>query len=78
MKLFLKSDTRIAEDLCAGAYINDRLPQRATFRDTSRLKIGKQQLKNRLQHMNMLRFDWIGTFSKDYIRQRLKSAFFKF
>jgi len=73
-KLYTSSDTRLAHDLRAAAYVNDRTPKRATFRDTSRLKIGRQQFKNRLQHMSMIKSDWIGNFSDDYLRQRLKST----
>jgi len=49
--LILKSDTRLAEELQKSAHINDRSPGRATFSDTSRLKIGRNQFKNRLKHM---------------------------
>jgi len=76
IKLF-RSYTRIAQDLRNSAYINDRMPKRATFRDSSRLKIGSQQFKNRLQHMNVIKSDWLGDFSEDYIRQKLKQVFFK-
>jgi len=75
IKLF-KSDTRIAQDLRDAAYVNDRMPKRATFRDSSRLKIGRQRLQNRLLHMNLIKSDWMGDFSEDYIRQKLKQAFF--
>lgn len=77
MDLYLYSDTRLAQDLRANSNINDRMPGRSTFMDTSRLKIGRQQLRNRLHHMSTIKFDWIGqNYSTDYKRQRLKKTFF--
>ena len=46
MRLYNESDTRITDELRSSAYTNDRLPYRARFFDTSKLKIGKQTLKN--------------------------------
>jgi len=43
-------------------YINDRCPGRAKFFDASRLKVGRQDLPNCLEFMN-LKFDWIGEFN---------------
>jgi len=76
INLYTKSDTRIANDLRKSVYINDRIPKRAFFRDTSRLKCGRQQFKNRLQQLNMIKFDWIGSYGDDYLRQNLKKTFF--
>jgi len=60
-------------------YINDRCPRRDKFFDTSRLKIGRQSLTNRLDFMNInINFDWIGEFSDDYLRTNLKRQFFFF
>jgi len=42
--LYMKSNTRIAKDLRKGAYINDIMPRRAVFKDTSRLKCGRLNL----------------------------------
>jgi hypothetical protein len=46
IRLYNTSDTRIADELRAAAYVNDHLPFRARFFDGSKLKIGRQSLKN--------------------------------
>jgi len=76
--LYLKSDTRLAEDLRSNAFINDRAPGSATFSDLSRLKVGRNQFKNRLKHMSMLKFNWTNNPSDNFIRTQLKKTFFIF
>ncbi len=78
IRLYNKSDTRIANELRSAAYVNDRLPFRAKFIDTSRLKIGRQSLKNRIGRIfERISFDWIGLISDDTVRRLLKREFFK-
>jgi len=77
MWLFNTSDTRLAMELRASAYINDRKPTRAKFCNTSLRKVGRQAMKNRLNHLNNVNFDWIkDKISKDYLRVQLKKEFF--
>jgi hypothetical protein len=78
IRLFNQSNTRIAEEIRSAAYINDRLPLRAKFIDTSKLKIGRQTIKNRIGNIfASISFDWIGQQSNDIIRRSLKREFFK-
>lgn len=69
---------RLGTTLRHHGYINDRKPKRATFPDVSNRLIGRQSLKNRLQAMAKLNFDWIQESSKDVIRKRLKETFFAY
>jgi len=65
ISLYNNSDTRLAKQLRASSCINDRRPRRAKFSDTSKKKIGRQALENRLMHID---FDWIGPkVCKSYI-----------
>jgi len=75
IKAYNKGTTPLGRKLKQLGYINDRCPKRAKFFDTSRLKIGRQDLLNRLNFLD-LSFDWIGNFSDDYLRTRLKKEFF--
>ena len=78
IRLYNKSDTRIANELRSAAYVNDRLPHRARFIDRSKLKIGRQSIKNRIGNLfSRISFDWIGEPSDDTIRRSLKREFFK-
>jgi len=65
-----KNDTRLATTLRGHCYINDRRPRRATFPDASKKMIDRQNIKNRLQAMKTLNFDWIQESSKDIIRKK--------
>jgi len=77
MWLYNTSDTRLAIDLRASAYVNDRRLAVAKFCDASRGKIGRQALRNRLNHINVITFDWIkDNIFKDYLRVNLKKQFF--
>jgi len=75
IKAYNKGTMPLGRKLKQMGYINDRCPKRAKFFDTSHLKIGRQDLLNRLNFLN-LNFDWIGDFSDDYLRTRLKKEFF--
>jgi len=77
IQLINESDTRIAIDLRNKMYINDRIPRRGKFFNTARTKIGQHRLSNRLNCINVLNFDWLGRFSKDYYRVNLKRQFFQ-
>ncbi len=59
---------------------NDRKPGRRDFYDTSRLRVGRQSLQNRLREpFRMMRGDWYGTgLTKDAIRVRMKESFFPY
>jgi len=75
--LYNTSDTRLAIDLRASAWVNDRRPAVSKFCDASRRKIGRQALRNRLNNINVITFDWIkDNISKDYLRVNLKKQFF--
>jgi len=77
--LYNNSDTRLSEYLRESSYINDRRLKKAKFRDTSKRKIGRQALKNRLLHLNNINFDWIEPeVCKNYLRVNLKRHFFQF
>jgi len=77
IKIINNQSTRIAVDLHEAAYINDRLPKRAKFINKANMRIGNHYLKNRLQALNTLSFDWIGDYTDEHIRKNLKKAFFK-
>lgn len=69
-------ETPMGSKLVQLGCINDRCFRRARFFDTSRLKVGQQDLPNRLEFVN-LKFDWID-FSNGYFRTKLKEQFFTF
>jgi len=78
VQLINESDTRLANELRQKMYINDRVPRRGKFFNTARTKMGQHGLSNRLNCVNVLNFDWIGPYNKDYIRVNLKRQFFQF
>jgi hypothetical protein len=80
IKLYNRSDTRIGELLRTSAYVNDRLPYKAKFLDTSRMKIGRQSLPSRIGPLFAnISFNWIDPLiSDDFLRQHLKKEFIKF
>jgi len=74
-----KSTTPMAEKLRRTAYINDRCPGRASFTDTSKRKIGRQTLPNRLGFFKDVKFNWCNEdISDDKLRRELKKTFFKY
>jgi len=77
IKIINNQCTGIAVDLHEAAYTNDRLPKRAKFINKANMRIGNHYLKNRLQALNTLSFDWIGDYTDEHIRKNLKKAFFK-
>jgi len=75
IKSYNRGTTPLSKKLRSIGYINDRCPKRARYFDASRLKIGRQDLPNRLDFLN-LKFDWICDPSDAYIRTNLKNEFF--
>jgi len=73
IKLINNDCTRIAKDLKDSWYINDRLvyPKRGKFINKANTRIGNHSLRNRLQDLNSLTFDWIGIYSDKYLRKNL-------
>jgi len=59
-------------DTFSNLFVKSRL-----FLDGSRLRVGRQDLINRLEFMN-LNFNWIGDYSDNYIRVKLKEQFFNY
>jgi len=59
MWLFKTSDTRMATYLRKSAYINDRRLAQSKFCDNLLRKVGRQTIRNRLNHLNSVDFDWI-------------------
>jgi len=59
------------------AYLNNRKPGLATFMDSSRLKIGRNSLQNRLKMMTSVKFKWTTGINKHALRVALKTTFFK-
>lgn len=76
--LYNLNNTRLPSILREHGYVNDRRPRKATFPDASKQMIGRQNIKNRLQAMTNLNFDWIQESPKDIIRKRLKEIIFTY
>jgi len=75
IKLYNGTEARLGEILRNRCYINDRQPKKGIFFDNSKCKIGKQSFVNRLHLFSDVKFEWIGPYSEDYIRQNLKKLF---
>jgi len=71
----MNGSTPLGKKLKAKCYVNDRIPGRGTITDTSRLKVGKFSLSNRLQCLRRLNFDWCSGITKDLLRINLKKFF---
>jgi len=71
----MNGTTPLGRKLKSKCYVNDRNPGRGTISDTSRLKIGRFSLANRLQCLRRLNFDWCTGISKDLLRINLKKCF---
>jgi len=56
-------------------YYNDR-KGKSSIMDTSRLRIGRHAMKNRLKCINELQFPWINGITDDRLRKELKKTFF--
>ncbi len=77
IQLYNFSDFNAADKLRESAYINDRMPMKVRFFDTSKLKIGQQSLQNCIGHLfSKMSFDWITPLSNDALRVKLKNEFF--
>jgi len=57
------------------AYINDRQPERAYFRDSSRIKIGRHSFVNRLNAIRDVKFGWTQGINPNKLRIELKKTF---
>jgi len=66
----------ITEKLTSSIYRNDRSGM-ITFMDTSRLKIGKNSIQNRLKSACEFREDWLKGISSDALWIALKKHFIK-
>jgi len=75
IKLINTSNTQNANSLLNYIYINDRKPNRRSFIDKSRLKIG---LQNRLPYLRLLPLDRLRNYNDNYIRTNLKKTFFMY
>jgi len=65
----------ISQKLKHAAYINDRLPGIASMMDSSRLKIGKHSLPNRLRCLRKVKFKWTDGINKNNLRINFKKTF---
>jgi len=65
----------ISQRLKHSAYINDRLPRVALMMDSSRLKIGKHSLPNKLRCLRKVIFKWTDAIDKNHLRINLKTTF---
>jgi len=65
----------IAEELQKNMFKERRRQNRPKFFDDSKRKIGRQQLKNRLNFLNGLSFDWIDGMCDATLRINLKKEF---
>jgi len=67
-------NTSMAIELRHRAYINERLPNRATFFNDAKRSYGKQSLYNRLEVLKELNFDCINMDNDDLLRVDLKKT----
>jgi len=73
-----KSGPRLSDKLINKRYINDRRPGIRIFPDTSRLKIGRHSLTNRLEMLKKVKFNWTKGISSDLLHVNLKKTFFTY
>jgi len=76
LTLLDKKGPPITAKLRQNFYKNDRTGK-VSFMDTSRLKIGKNSLQNRLLLMREVPFDWTNGITPDRLRIELKKTFIK-
>jgi len=70
--------TRLCEDVLTNAYVERRRAGMMQFYDSSKRKIGRQVLKNRLPCvMKQMKFDWLWT-KKETLRPKMKKCFFRY
>jgi len=68
----------LVDTVLMNSYDQRRVPGRLFFYDSSQKKIGRQQLKNRLQCVSKrMNFQWLTT-TKDSLRTSLKKCFFSY
>jgi len=70
-----QSGPPMSDGLANNLYINERTGK-ASIMDTSRTKIGKASLKNRLESFKEISFNWKDGISDDALRIALKRTFF--
>jgi len=68
---------QISQKIRNNAYLNNCKPGIATFMYSSRLKIGRNSLQNRVKMMMSVRFKWTTGINRHALRVALKSTFFK-
>jgi len=71
----MSGNSSLGIKLRAESCTNDRKPHRATFMDSSRWKIGRFSLSNRLLCLRRINFDWCHGLSSDNLRINLKKCF---
>jgi len=76
LTLLGESGPPLSRKLRDNLYKNDRTG-RISFMDTSRLKIGKHSLQNRLKTVQEFQINWLDGISKDRLRIELKKSFIK-
>jgi len=67
----------LSAELRRAAYVNERKPGIATFRDTSRQRISRHSFNNRLNSMRNVKFEWTNGIKKNTLRIELKKTFIK-
>jgi len=72
----LEDGPPLSETLRHAAYRNNRLPGQAIYMDSSRLRIGKNSLVNRLNCMRQVKFQWTNGINQHALRQNLKKTFY--
>jgi len=65
----------LSQALINSVYVNDRNASRAYFRDTSRTKIGRHSIVNRISCIREIKFDWTKKPSTHVLRIELKKTF---
>jgi len=76
LTLLGESGPPLSRKLRDNLYRNDRTGK-ISFMDTSRLKIGKRSLQNRLKTVQEFQINWLDGISKDRLRIELKKSFIK-
>ena len=78
--LFNQEPQKLFAELLSEMTFNDRKPGIPRFYDSSRTKIGRQSLKNRVgETASMIKEDWcVDNISKDRLRVIFKKSFFSY
>jgi len=65
----------LTQEILGNLYHNVRTGE-TSIMDTSRLRVGKHSMKNRLKCISELQFPWMDGITDDHLRIRLKKTFF--